>query len=93
MGASYQYFKAIHCSDEYSLKQKFYAAVERAEWEHGHSGYTGTFAEKSNVKFQPGVWSEEDAYEHCINYNNKQDPAFAYRLTDGDYYVGGWCAS
>lgn len=29
-----------------SARQAFNAAVEHAQWEHGHGGYTGTIAEK-----------------------------------------------
>ena len=77
-----------------NLQDKYAKIVERALWDYGHSGYSGSFAEKPELEIIPGVWTEEEAEKDCSNRNDKWGPAWAYKLHEiGEWYIGGWCSS
>jgi len=71
-------------------KEAFRRAVEEATWEHGHGGYTGTIAEKSDyisipesehkgknkIKYAQTLIDKEDR-----RIDDKWGPAGAIRLT------------
>lgn len=50
-----------------SAKEAFLDAKSQAEYDHGHSGYSGTLAEKSSFTLfeMPNGLSEHDLLEHC----------------------------
>ena len=81
------------------LKKKYAEFVDQEAWEHGHGGYSGTFAEKPEVKVEhppvPGgpYWDEEQALDHAMEHNDKWGPAFAYRIADTTWLIAGWCSS
>lgn len=75
------------------LKIAYSAFVDHVAWMEGHGGYTGSFAEKGEVIKIDGEWDKDDAYNHCVDYNDKWGPSYAYLLLDGRWYVGGWCSS
>jgi len=66
MGAStfVDFYKAESPTD--TAKKAFSRAVEDAQYEHGHGGYTGTIAEK-------------DSIVHCGSADTRDE---AYRLAD-----------
>lgn len=45
---------------EDSPEKAFAVAVERAAWEHGHGGYTGTIAEKTGFLMVDDMWAGEN---------------------------------
>ena len=59
MGA--EFFKTLVKGQD-SPDEAFKYAVAQAEYDHGHSGYTGTIAEKDTYKVIKTVSSEEEAY-------------------------------
>lgn len=79
------------------LTVAFENLVKRAAWEHGHGGYTGSFAEKTDgVTVIPAAndyWDRADAEEHATEHAPKWGPAHAYYLRDGKWYIGAWCSS
>ena len=75
------------------LQAKYRAIVEQCQWESGHGGYSGTFAEKPELRIMRGTWTREDARDHCQNENDKWGASFAYQLDTGGWYIGGWCSS
>ena len=96
MGATIDERKVLVSSTE-ELKKIFDNIVSDCQWESGHGGYTGTFAEKDGVEIIPGTWGERDAYEHAVKNNPKWGPAFAYKIgkheTGKDIYlIVGWCS-
>ena len=91
MGAEYQ--ERIVTTDDSGLTQVFHEIVEGAKFDHGHSGYSGTFAEKLDLEIIDGVWEEAQAEDDCTKRNDKWGPAWAYKLHDGRWYIGGWCSS
>lgn len=92
MGGYFQE-EIVEAKDSNELAKIFDKMVMDAAWDHGHMGYTGSFAEKRDIEVIDGVWTEEDAYEHALNNNDKWGPAFAYKLDDGKWYIAGWCSS
>lgn len=89
-----EYTDTIVKCERQELNDLFRAIVDQAAWDHGHGGYTGTFAEKHELLIQRGDdWTLETAREHCSEHNDKWGPAFAYHLADGRWYIGGWCSS
>lgn len=91
MGAVYQ-GSVIELKDIKDLRNTFHRLCEDDAYECGHGGYTGTFAEKPSVELMRGIYTKEQAREHCEEHNDKWGPAFAYCLGDNKYYIGGWCS-
>ena len=96
MGGEFQDTKLT--STVADLKKKYAELVDLEAWEHGHGGYSGTFAEKPQVKVMlppaPGpYWDEEAARGHALEHNEKWGPAFAYRIADATWLIAGWCSS
>ena len=78
------------------LREKFEEVQRQRLWNYGHRGYTGTLGEKKNgLAVVGGIWTLSDAERDCRDYNKhpKQDPASAYNLGNGDWFVGGSCYS
>ena len=65
-------------------RDAFNKAVERAMWEHGHGGYTGTIAEKHGYVMLtvPKGESVEDFIDRKIEENDKWGPAFCIELKE-----------
>jgi len=83
----------IFASTERELRQKYNELVECHLYMYGHSGYSGSFAEKPELKIIPGAFIQETASVECQDTNDKWGPSFAYNIGDGKYYIGGWCSS
>jgi hypothetical protein len=77
---------------EAGLQRAFRKAVQDAQWEAGHGGYTGTIAEKPGVEIRRDqVMTKQQAYafaEKDMDNNPKWENAFAIRVVDGDFK--GW---
>ena len=63
-------FSAVGRGD--SAEEAFNAAVECAQWESGHGGYTGTIAEKSSFKMVE-VPEGVDMYDHVASLFDDED--------------------
>lgn len=83
-----------------TAKEAFVDARDRAAWDHGHAGYTGTLAEKHEyvtIKCPEGVNPREYA-EGLINksdprIDDKWGPAGCIKLEEGKYLFFGWASS
>lgn len=88
------------------VRQAFSEARERAAWEHGHGGYTGTLAEKSEyvvVQDKPLAGSEAVELggklidQRDPRIDDKWGPAGAIAIGEGDTITGwlffGWASS
>jgi hypothetical protein len=57
-----------------NAQEAFSAAIEQAQYDHGHSGYTGTIAEKSEfVKINRTVDSVAEARDVAYDLMDKED--------------------
>jgi hypothetical protein len=77
----------------------FNNAVEAAQYECGHGGYTGTIAEKSSfVELDvPEGKSPEDYADQLLaddddRIENKWGPAGCVKVKDGQYLFFGWAS-
>lgn len=88
------------------VRPAFLEARERAAWEHGHGGYTGTLAEKGEyVVIQAEPLPLQEAAELGQKLIDEQDPriddkwgpAGAIAIGEGDTITGwlffGWASS
>lgn len=83
-----------------TAKEAFRTAVEDAQYESGHGGYTGTIAEKHEfrmIDLPPGKDPFEYASELIQNddrrIRDKWGPAGCIRLDEGEYLFFGWASS
>lgn len=83
-----------------TAKEAFNNAVEEAQYDYGHAGYTGTIAEKSNfVMFTlPEGKDAEEYAEEVIEkgdkrINDKWGPAGCIDCGDELYLFFGWASS
>lgn len=78
----------------------FQRAREKATWEYGHGGYTGTIAEKHDFIIIPcpaGVKPEDRAQELLDNEDtrieDKWGPAGCIKIRHGEYLFFGFASS
>ena len=78
---------------------EFHHIKEENEYECGHGGYTGTFAEKTHclILTPPHgdeYWSILELKELVDNSKEygKWGPAVAGRISETEYYLYGWCS-
>jgi len=84
-----------------SPQEAFGRAVEEAQYESGHGGYTGTIAEKTRFKMitvpkekNPVEFSEDILYEDDGHWvQNKWGPAACIKLSDDKYLFFGVASS
>lgn len=78
----------------------FHAARDSAAWEHGHGGYTGTIAEKSEFVMidcplgeSPHRYADKLILEDDERIVNKWGPAGCIKLGGDEYLFFGWASS
>jgi hypothetical protein len=83
-----------------NAKTAFMNAVAEARYDHGHSGYTGTIAEKNDYVMIPlpeGKDPLKYAYELIDDADKRIDdkwgPAGCFDLGNGEYFFFGWASS
>lgn len=57
-----------------AMKASFTRAVRDAKHEHGHGGYTGTLAEKNEVREMGGAATWKEAFSVADSFIEKGDP-------------------
>lgn len=68
---------------EQELKRSFAGTVDDAKYDHGHIGYSGTFAEARGLIVKANVFKSVDEAEEWIQNNHrKHDPLLAVRVGD-----------
>ena len=71
----------IEAKTEDELREKYNLVREDRAWDHGHSGYTGTFAEaEEGLVIKSGLWEHRAAEKDCDENHRKWTRAWAYRL-------------
>lgn len=91
MGANFDYYTTEDMEfKDLQLRHELIREQQRAEY--GYDPYSGTWAAKAGGLILQTIhhWTLEDAEEHCMDNNNKWDSAFAYKLDDERWFVGGW---
>lgn len=88
-------------SDGATAKEAFCRAVEEAQYEYGHGGYTGTIAEKTSFKMvsvpageDPIEYAEKLMYEDdYAQAMDKWGPACCVKLSNKKYLFFGSASS
>jgi hypothetical protein len=79
----------------------FRNAREDAQYENGHSGYSGTIAEKTSYKLitlSEEVINDPTLFDAKIDeltdtkFEDKWGPAGAVKIKEGEYYFFGWAS-
>jgi len=74
----------------------FQDAVEKAQYEHGHAGYTGTIAEKLSFEEFPLPKEKSlDAYMEELmdgELEDKWGPAGCIEIKPGEFIFFGWAS-
>lgn len=79
--------------------EAFKAAVAQAQYDYGHSGYTGTIAEKDSFIMLPtpadiGTYYDYDPEDpNWQKVDDKWGPAGCFDLGDGWFLFFGWVSS
>lgn len=81
-----------------TLNKIFQGIVEQCKYDHGHGGYSGTFAECWDLAISPKKFNNyKEADDYLMNTHDKWEPAIAVLFKDekGDEYwvIGAWCSS
>jgi hypothetical protein len=91
-----------------TAEKAFFELVENAQWDYGHSGYTGTIAEKYEFKIfsVPDKWKgkEEEYADWLLNkdddgrhdnrcYFDKWGPAGCLKADYDEWVFFGWASS
>jgi hypothetical protein len=83
-----------------TAREAFQAAVQQAQYDYGHAGYTGTIAEKDRFtevpippefKDRPGDFVRK--LEEEDRFSDKWGPAGCVRVAEGEYVFFGWASS
>ena len=83
-----------------TAEEAFRTAVNQAEWEYGHAGYTGTIAEKMQFVMIP-LPAGEDPYDYADKLirdgddriDDKWGPAGCIALSNDAFLFFGWASS
>lgn len=80
--------------------EAFAAAVDKALYDHGHSGYTGSIAEKNNFIMidvpegeTPMEYADKMSRDNDARYCDKWGPACCIALGDDEYLFFGIASS
>ena len=100
MGAEYS---AVVISDpeqkmtDQQLDEEMAKIIAQAEYNHGHAGYSGSFAEKTEATIRREKMFEDEAAAEKFVMNDldsdKWGPADIVPIKGVGWYVGGWCSS
>mgnify|MGYP001585615403 CR=1 FL=1 len=83
-----------------TAQEAFQSAVEKARWDYGHAGYTGTIAEKSEFTMIPlpddknaDSYAEELIREDDARIGDKWGPAGCIQSGPESFVFFGWASS
>jgi len=86
MGAEYQQIEMDHKPTQNELKD----IIENAEYDYGHAGYTGSFAECPGFTFSKEKFgSVKDAEDWLYENTQKWEDALIVETKTGQWVIGG----
>lgn len=93
MGCEFN-FEALKATKAVEAVAEGNALIEQAAYEHGHSGYSGSFAEADGVELRPEEFDTLEAAEEWLDENcQKWEAALIVRVKNGPYVMGAQCSS
>ena len=92
MGCEFN-FEELRAQNKADAKAEVEELIRQAEYDYGHGGYSGTFAEAQGTAFEDREMEnveEAEAYleEHAVKWG----PAVIVKTKDDRYCVGAWCS-
>lgn len=94
MGGEYKDYVSSKNKDD--LEAEFNNKRKEDKHDYGHSGYSGSFAEKEGLTIHDDIFDcKHDAEEWISGNNDKWGDADAVRFREGDnilYLIGGVCS-
>lgn len=94
MGGAYCDLEIPNCADT-ELHATYKELHKQALYDHGHSGYSGTFAEKPELEIiESQFQTYREARDYIVGHNDKWGPAMAVKVLHPEphWYIGGWCS-
>ena len=96
MGAEFDSCEITAKTDTEAQKE-FAKEIAQAAYDYGHAGYTGTFAEKTEVDILPPpngrkYWTKEELESHAGEIS-KWDNAIGGKINENTYFIAGWCSA
>lgn len=89
-----------HTARGKDAREAFSNAREEAFYDHGHSGYTGTIAEKNNFVmvsvpegYDPMAYADRLIGEDNSVVSDKWGPAGCIKIEEGKYLFFGWAST
>lgn len=87
-------FKILAAKTEHEARLEAEQTIQRAAWEHGHGGYTGSFAEATGLRIDRHTPTDATAAEEWLDENaEKWGPAVLVQDASGIWYMGANCSS
>lgn len=95
MGAVFETLRVYKDTRE-EAREECQRYISDCQWEYGHGGYSGTFAEATGVIFTDRTFTHrENAYDYLIEKAEKWGPAVGVLVDDEEeayYLFGAWCS-
>jgi hypothetical protein len=94
MGAQFN-LQILKATNDEAAKAEALEVIEQAAYDHGHAGYSGSFAECADVTLRTSpthegkAEAEEWLEENCQKWEN----ALIVKTDRGTYLMGAWCSS
>lgn len=100
MGAVYQETVFQNpTADPQEVRDYGQALIEKAEWDHGHMGYSGSFAEADGVTVLAEMFNDGEEASQWLNDNaEKWGPMLAVKVVPEIeevapfWLIGAWCS-
>lgn len=103
MGGEY-YSQTVQATTDEEAIAEFDSIVEQCKHDHGHAGYTGTFAEKEKIDILPPplcrrtptqvrkYWTKAELDEFAQE-KDKWGDAYGGKINETEYYLCGCCSA
>lgn len=89
-----------HTAAGKTAREAFNNAKQEAHYDHGHSGYSGSIAEKNNYVIiecpdgvSPAQYADTLIEEADARIDDKWGPAGCIKVKEGHYLFFGWASS
>ena len=93
MGCEFN-FEELRAQNKVDAKAEVEEIIERAAYEYGHGGYSGSFAEAFGTTFDDSEMKDVAAAEaYLMDHAEKWGAAVIVKTKDGHYCVGAACSS
>lgn len=93
MGCEFN-FKVLKAQSKKEALAEAETIIAQAAYEHGHGGYTGSFAEAQGVEFvDSDLANANEAEKWLDDYADKWGPAIVVLTKDGKFCMGANCSS